>query len=685
VSEWKRHAPVTHRRRPIGGGGGRRSGEHALLGNIQRRRGDIFSDDLTDRAVTRSGFRWLLSTCLAAAVGALSVVVVVVGSNDSVDRASNTRFLPRIDELRGTAERRIETGAPGLRWALPKSDRMQTMAGTMSARFIIHDSMKVRDKNRERIVNRAYTRVVARLAPIPAADADKIPAFNPYKLYATPGEGSSEVGTDDTQDVAVRLLDLATGELPFDDGQEMDAQEVADVVLRSLANSDEAAPTSIRGGYQIDGADRLSAGALLAERSARSANQEALAPNTTALKKASGDAEETDDLEAREVRVVKVGRGQTLTRILTDLGGDRIQIRAMVRAAEPMVADNGLLPGQEVHITLVPSLTRAAKLEPARVSIFGEGHEHKVTVARNAAGEFVSSASPLDERIARAAMGTEDTAQNASMYASFYHTALSHGLATETIDQILRIHAYETDFRRRVRGGDQIEWFFDTREDDRPGEGGLGELLMTSITTSGETQKFYRYRTPDGIVDFYDESGTNSRKFLMRRPVRGDATRLSSGFGLRRHPILGIVRPHNGVDWSAPSGTPIMAAGQGVIEEAGYKGEHGNYIRIAHANGYKTSYSHMSRYAAGVSQGVRVRQGQVIGFIGNTGLSSAPHLHFEVLVNNRHVDPMSIQVPRERRLAGNQLRDFLKERTRIDDLLRRNPVSSRIMEQAALR
>lgn len=171
----------------------------------------------------------------------------------------------------------------------------------------------------------------------------------------------------------------------------------------------------------------------------------------------------------------------------------------------------------------------------------------------------------------------------------------------------------------------------------------------------------------------------------MRRPVRGDAVRLASGFGYRRHPILGYARPHNGVDWAGPIGTAIMAAGTGTIEEAGRKGEFGNYVRIRHANGYTTAYAHMSRFAPGISEGVRVRQGQLIGHIGNTGLSAGPHLHFEVLINRQPVDPMTIQVPRERRLTGAHLREFQKERTRIDELMRRNPISARIMDQVAQR
>ena len=188
------------------------------------------------------------------------------------------------------------------------------------------------------------------------------------------------------------------------------------------------------------------------------------------------------------------------------------------------------------------------------------------------------------------------------------------------------------------------------------------------MTSGGETHRFWRFRSPDGVVDYYDEFGNTSKKFLMRKPVRGENIRLSSGFGNRFHPVLGYVRPHNGIDWAGPVGTAILAAGNGVIEEAGRKGEFGNYIRIRHANGYQSAYAHLSRYAPVAQAGARVSQGEVIGFIGSTGLAAGPHLHFEVLVNKRHVDPLSIEVPRERRLTGRQLAEYQKERTRIDDL-----------------
>lgn len=686
----RRHAPLA-RRRTVTAVQPRRAGRYSVLGRGYRRGGDLFGEDAgrgpSDNK--RGHFRWLLSTVLAAAVGATAIIVLVVGSMEpgSGVGVSFTGLMKSQREVDFPSFRR-HAQEQGLRWAVPKSDKLQSLTGTLSARFVIQDSARVRRDKREMIVNKSYVRLVARLAPVTASANDQIPAFNPYKLYGSPQDETNGTAEVDVDNVSVRLVDLIGGLLPMGDGQELDQQEVADLVARSLVTLDEqpGSVAAMRGGFQVDGADRPGR-QLLADRSASRSLPEILPPNTSAFAKSVVEAEDIDeDLEAREVRVVKVARGQTLTRILRDMGGEPAVVRMMVEAARPSVPDNELVAGQEVHVTLVPSLTRKNRTEPVRFSVFGEGQEHKVTVARNNAGEFVASQSPIDERIARAALNADDQSQSSSLYTSYYHAALMHGLGHDTINTLLRIHAYETDFRRRVRGGDQVEWFFDVRDEDRTaGDHALGELLATTITLGGETQRFFRFRTPDGVIDYYDESGDTSRKFLMRRPVRGDAVRLASGFGSRRHPILGYFRPHNGVDWAGPIGTPIMAAGSGTIEEAGRKGEYGNYVRIRHANGYTTAYAHMSRIAPGISEGIRLRQGQVIGYIGNTGLSAGPHLHYEVLINRQPVDPMTIQVPRERRLTGVPLREFQKERARIEELMRRNPVSARIMDQVAQR
>ena len=671
----RRHAPIGRRRvqvatataarRPVPGYRRRSTRLSELYG----------SDHLDIRQPGR--FRWLFSTCLAAAVGVLAILVVLVGSMDQREAEGGLiSALSRLGDAPLASLRLPSVRVDGLRWAIPKTDRLLIASGASVTKSVILDHIRQRRGTRDYMLNKPYARLAARLAPLSKADAQRVPPFNPFKLYANPDPlEAGDRREDGQQDASTKLVELLGGILPTEDGQELSSQEVLELVARHLAADAEVA------GLLPGSESGRVAGELLAGRSARAVS-EVLPPNTTALAKTVFEAEDTgDDLEGREVRVVRAQKGDTLSRIVLRLGAEPWQARAIADAAKTIFADSAVLPGQEVHVTLVPSVTRAGRVEPMRFSVFGEGHDHKVTIARDAAGEFVASASPIDERILRAPIVDDDQPRASSLYTSLHYTAERQGVPADVILQILKIHAYETDFRQRVRVGDGFEFFFDIKEDDKAPEGGLSDLLATSVTASGETHKFYRFRSAEGLVDYYDEQGNTSRKFLMRRPVRGEDVRITSGFGVRRHPILQIPKMHTGVDWACATGTPIMAAGAGVIEEAGRKGEYGNYIRIRHANGYKTAYGHMSRLAPGVSEGVKVRQGQIIGYVGTTGLSSGPHVHFEVLVNNSFVDPMSIQVPRERQLSGKQLAEFQKERARIDELMRRNPVSTRVATQ----
>ncbi len=637
----------------------------------------------TDHAASREGgrFRWLISTCLAGMVGAVAIFVVISGSADN--QAGKGGFLGGLMTTGETgflgSEMMFSRANEGLKWASPKSDRLRVITGTMSTRYIIQESMKQKRSGREYILAKPYMRIVARLAPVPGDYEDKIPTFNPLKLYAIKKSSSdgqtANSNEEDHGTVVVRVVELLGGTLPGEDGQVLDNQDAAELVKR--AKEAEAEAESVRAGAEAN-ANQSPAGSLLGGLGADFAAN-AVPPNTTVLAKPAQHNDDDDgiaDLEGREARVVKVGRGDTLRRILVRAGADSWQARAMIEAARKTFPASNLKQDQEVRVTLVPSLTRQNRMEPARFSIFSSGHDHLVTVKRNAAGEFVASKSPFfDQDIMNAALGFNDQASSSSVYASVYYAGLNEKLSPETIMKIMKVHAYETDFRRKLRPGDALELFFDMKTDAGP-DGPPGELLYTAITTGGETYRFYRFRTPDGHVDYYDHEGNNSKKFLMRRPVRGDNVRLTSGFGLRFHPLLNERRMHSGVDWATASGTPVLAAGTGVIEEAGRKGQYGNYIRIRHANGYHTAYGHMLRIAKGVKKGTKVRQGLVIGYVGSTGLSSGSHLHYEILINKRFVDPLSIPVPRERKLDGHQLVEFQKERARIDDLMRRAPVKT---------
>jgi murein DD-endopeptidase MepM/ murein hydrolase activator NlpD len=277
----------------------------------------------------------------------------------------------------------------------------------------------------------------------------------------------------------------------------------------------------------------------------------------------------------------------------------------------------------------------------------------------NASTETAANASDEDDE--------DDDGTGVRLYQSIYETALRDKVPQQVIDDMIRIYSYDVDFQRKVQAGDSFEVFF-AGEDETPAAGEKPEILYAALTTGGETKKYYRFQTPDdGIVDYYDDTGKSAKKFLVRKPVNNAIMR--SGFGGRRHPILGYTKMHTGVDWATAYGTPIFASGNGVIEKAQWEGGYGKYIRIKHPNGYETAYGHMSAFAKGMEPGVRVRQGQVIGFVGSTGMSTGAHVHYEILVNGRFVDPMRVKLPRGRSLEGGLLTAFESERDRIDAMM----------------
>ena len=220
-------------------------------------------------------------------------------------------------------------------------------------------------------------------------------------------------------------------------------------------------------------------------------------------------------------------------------------------------------------------------------------------------------------------------------------------------------------FQQRVRGGDNLEVIF-TEED----EGERAEILSASLTIGGETRRVFRFQAPeDGLIDYFDEEGKSLKKFLLRKPIADGEMR--SGFGMRYHPIMRYSKMHTGVDWANRIGTPILAAGNGTVIKAEWDSGYGRRIEIQHANGYVTTYSHQSAFAKGIAPGVKVRQGQVIGYLGSTGLSTGPHLHYEVLVNGSFVNPMKIRVPRGRELQGPALAEYKRQRDEIQVLIER--------------
>ncbi|YBV96162.1 M23 family metallopeptidase [Phyllobacteriaceae bacterium JZ32] len=305
-----------------------------------------------------------------------------------------------------------------------------------------------------------------------------------------------------------------------------------------------------------------------------------------------------------------------------------------------------------------------------RASIYN-GATHLLTVALDDRGQYVPSDEPEMTPLLRTAFDGSAPLPRIrgdlpTVYDGICRAALAYGMTETMTTQLVKMLASDVDLQATISPTDQIEAFFSLPENsDRAGE--ESEILYVAATFGSTTRRFYRYQAPDGTTDYYDEKGKSAKQFLLRNPVPNGIFR--SPFGMRRHPILGFLRMHTGVDWAAPRGTPIIAAGNGVVERAGWTNGYGNQTILRHANGYQTSYSHQNAIASGVTPGARVRQGQVIGYVGSTGLSTGPHLHYEVIVNGTKVDPMRIRLPDNKTLKGKELEAFQRERQRIDQLL----------------
>jgi len=248
---------------------------------------------------------------------------------------------------------------------------------------------------------------------------------------------------------------------------------------------------------------------------------------------------------------------------------------------------------------------------------------------------------------------------------SIYESLKKIDTPDEIIMEFVQLYSFDIDFQRDIRKGNKIKIFFEIYTDSQNNYIKSGNINFSEIILNDESYELYRFQSVgDEFVEYFDSDGKSATKALMKTPING--ARLSSGFGMRKHPILGYNKKHQGVDFAAPTGTPIMAAGTGHIEFVGNNGGAGKYIRIKHLNGYKTSYSHLSKYASGIQKNVKVRQGQVIGYVGNTGLSTGPHLHYEVIFNGKRINPMKMKLPSGKQLKDKNLEIFLAEKERIN-------------------
>ena len=250
---------------------------------------------------------------------------------------------------------------------------------------------------------------------------------------------------------------------------------------------------------------------------------------------------------------------------------------------------------------------------------------------------------------------------------SLYNSASKAGVDPEIIIEFARIFGFEIDFQRDIRENDEYKIFYERYEDDEGEVHNNGNVLFAYMKNDGKEISLYRYTDKNKVTGYYTSDGKSIERALMKTPING--ARLSSTFGFRRHPILGYNKLHQGTDFAAPTGTPIMASGSGVVERASWFGAYGKFIMIRHNSTYKTAYAHLSGFAKGVRSGSRVQQGQVIGYVGSTGRSTGPHLHYEVLVNGKRVNSQKLNLPSGKNLVGAEKEDFENIKKNIDKLM----------------
>jgi murein DD-endopeptidase MepM/ murein hydrolase activator NlpD len=653
-----------------------RAGQEPIdLGNEPPLLVDGATSGLVDRR--RVSVQWFSGTILTGLCGAALMGGAVFVA---LDGEANFAALPERVEaaLRGTL-----TADARLAQTARKTDKLPPSGESNAARQIIRVSTTTRVGDREIVRARPYVRIASNLTLTTSELSANVPKFNPARLLMDDGRGNA-VASDDASpgaepdaEVSFVTRDLTTvlpkvkvaAVLPVEDviARVRDAAEWSGSASRPITTA------SLGAGNTSPGGPRL-AYAAEGDVDPYAGFEARIVPeNITLLPKS--PAASTDNPGAANERTVTLKKGDTAATVLRDAGASQDDIRAVTSVLGPRGRDGGLREGQKLRIMFAPD---SGRLRVVRVIVVTDNAAEAV-VALSDTGKYVAvdvqSMAGATE-VPEADEDDENDTTAVRLYQSIYETALRNSVPRPVIDDLVRIYSYDVDFQRRAAPGDSFEVLYSGEED---ADARNVDVLYAALTVGGETKKFYRYQSPDdGVVDYYDETGKSAKKFLVRKPVGPGVMR--SGFGFRRHPILGYSKMHTGVDWAAPYGTPIFASGNGTIEKAGWEGGYGKYVRVKHSNGYETAYGHMSAFARGIEPGKRIRQGQVIGFVGSTGLSTGAHVHYEIVVNGRFVDPMRIRLPRGRVLEGPILASFEKERDRVESMMQRKGPAARLAQ-----
>lgn len=489
------------------------------------------------------------------------------------------------------------------------------------------------------------------------------PPFDPLAVFAE--DGAAEVqhtgliyGAKVESEVSLRSSPFPLQNAVFDENSDLSAEEVEQVVRNTGANLTDG-DVQVAALHYVDPKrfGEASATQALADFGVRIVQENvSVAHRTLPQGPSIGFAED----------VVAFAETQPILDAFRKAGYEGEDATEMAEAVSKLLSTDTLEAGTLLALGIE---AKGETSQIVRTSVY-DGKRHILTIAVDDRGQLVPAEEPATGKELLAILDENPQqpvrADLPRAYDGIYNAALSYGLTEAMTEKLIRLLAADVDYQSRLSPTDRLEVFF-----SQPAEDGSAsensDILYISASFGGEALTYFRFQLPDGTVDYFDREGRSARPFLLRNPVPNG--RFTSGFGMRRHPILGYSRMHTGVDWAAPRGTPIIASGDGVVESAGWAAGYGRQTILHHANGYRTSYNHQSAIAKGVVPGAKVRQGQVIGYVGSTGQSTGNHLHYEMIVNDRKVDAMRVRLPDSHTLTDEALQAFIRERDRIDELL----------------
>ena len=349
----------------------------------------------------------------------------------------------------------------------------------------------------------------------------------------------------------------------------------------------------------------------------------------------------------------QISEGETFDNILDIYQIDSKEIQNIKTKLIKKINLNKLNTNQKIHLTIDQSNNKIKEF------IFQVSNKERVLLTRNEKDDN------FNQEILLTKLDKKIIYQENIILQSLYKSAISKKIPANTIIELARIYGFQVDFQRDIQKKDRFQIMYEIFIDENKKIIETGNILFANLILSGEDNSLY-YFDKDGSVGHYDKNGKSIKKALMKTPING--ARLSSPFGMRKHPIDGFNKMHRGTDFAAPMGTPIMASGSGTIKKAGWCGGGGNCVVIRHNSTYQTVYAHMSKFAKGIKKGVRVKQGQTIGYVGSTGKSTGPHLHYEVIVNGKKINSQTLKLPSGKILKGDERKTFETKKIKLDVL-----------------